>query len=209
MATFWDQRFDREDYVYGTAPNRFLAGHADRLRPGMRALVPGDGEGRNGVWLAGQGLEVLAVDSSAVGLAKARRLAQSRGVRVATEVVDLLDWAWPEAAFDAVVAIFLHVPSAARPRLHAAMLGALKPGGMVILEGFRREQLDYASGGPRDPDLLFTAAGLAADFAAAEILDLAEALDDLDEGEWHRGPAATVRLAARKPLPTRLAARKP
>lgn len=197
-AALWDERFTGEQYVYGIEPNVFLTEQAHRLTPGSRVLVPGDGEGRNGVWLAGQAMNVRSVDVSAVGLAKAETLAARRGVGIETECADLASWAWPVAEVDAVVSLFLHLPTVLRPRIHAKMAGALRPGGIVILEAFRPAQLAYASGGPKDLDLLYTAEQLRSDFQAMEILLIEEALITLDEGELHRGPAATVRLVARK-----------
>ena len=86
--TFWNQAFDTPHFKYGTAPNAFVRAQAHRLRPAARVLVPGDGEGRNGVWLAAQGHAVLSVDASAVGLRKARQLAQQQGVPLQTELAD-------------------------------------------------------------------------------------------------------------------------
>ncbi len=197
-TTFWDERFSEQAFVYGTEPNAFLVEQAVRLAPASRILVPGDGEGRNGVWLAGRGLRVLSVDASAVGLAKARRLAEERGVDIATEVADLAIWKWPVAEFDAVVAVFLHLPPAHRASIHGAMAAALKPGGIVILEAFRPEQLTFGSGGPKDPALLYTAEQLKADFAGLEMLLLDDAVVELGEGKLHSGTAATVRLVARR-----------
>jgi cyclopropane fatty-acyl-phospholipid synthase-like methyltransferase len=181
----------------------------------MRALVVGDGEGRNGVWLAKQGLDVLSVDASAVGMDKARRLASSCGVTLRTETVDLTAWAWPTGEYDVVVSIFLHFPPVVRARLHAAMLTALKPGGVLILEAFTPEQLKYKSGGPPVREMLYTADMLRADFnvqggtnaagagragaaGGAELMLLEETLTDLDEGPYHRGRAAVVRLVAKR-----------
>ena len=198
FQTIWDERFTGEHYVFGEKPNAFLVRYASLLASGARVLVPGDGEGRNGVWLAQMGMDVLSVDSSAVGLGKAKQLAGRHGVSIETEVADLTTWAWPESTFDAAVAIFLHLPPQTCPGIHAAMLKALKPGGLIILQAFRPEQLGYASGGPKDVSWLYTSAMLAADFADADILLNDEELVTLDEGPSHRGPAATVGLVARR-----------
>ena len=198
FQTIWDERFTGEHYVFGEKPNAFLVRHTPLLASGSRILVPGDGEGRNGVWLARMGMDVLSVDSSAVGLGKAKQLAGRHGVSIETEVADLTTWAWPVSTFDAVVAIFLHLPPQTCPDIHAAMLRALKPCGLIILQAFRPEQLGYASGGPKDVSWLYTSAMLAADFADADILLNDEELVTLDEGPSHRGPAATVGLVARR-----------
>jgi len=199
VAGFWDERYAEPGYAYGTEPNAFLAAQQARLRPGGRALVVADGEGRNGVWLARQGLAVLSVDASGVGLAKAQALAATYGVTIDTLQADLTTWDWPLAEYDVVVAIFAHFRPEHRARLHASMVAALRPGGMVILEAFTPAQLGYASGGPRDPEMLYSADLLRADFAAAEILLLDETLTELDEGRYHRGTGAVVRMLARRP----------
>ncbi len=196
---FWDTRYREPGYAYGTEPNAFLVSKAHLFRPGMSALAVADGEGRNGVWLAGRGLDVLSVDASEVGLRKTRELAASRGVAIRTAQADLGRWAWPSAAFDVVVSIFAHFPPELRPRLHQAMLVALKPGGLVILEAFTPEQLNYPSGGPRVQEMLYSAGMLRADFAAGEVLELTETLTALAEGKYHSGPAAVVRLVVRRP----------
>lgn len=196
---FWDSRYGEPGFAYGTEPNAFLREQAGRLSPHSRVLVVGDGEGRNGVWLATHGHEVLSVDASSVGLAKAHRLAAERGVLLQTEEVDLSTWVWPVAAFDAVVSIFLHFRPDIRARLHGAMLAALKPGGLLILEAFTPDQLKHSSGGPRDREMLYTSGMLRQDMDTGEILLLDELVTELDEGEYHRGPAAVVRLVSRRP----------
>lgn len=204
QAEFWDERYRGEGFSFGTEPNAFLKSQLHRLKPGLRALVPGDGEGRNGVWLAGQGLSVDTVDVSPAGVAKARALAAARGVTINAQVADLLDWEWPQARYDLVAAIYIHFFDWDRPRMHRAMLGALNPGGILILEAFRTEQLEFQkahrSGGPRTAEMLCSKAKLEADFAEAPILLLEEADVDLDEGHRHKGAAAVIRAVIQKPL---------
>lgn len=195
MSQFWDQRFAEPGFKYGRQPNAFLAAEAAGLAPGGRILLPGDGEGRNSVWLAQQGHRVLAVDSSAVGLAKARDWAAQAGVadRWAGEQADLADWT-PPGGFDAAVLVFLHLPSALRRAVHRQVAQALRPGGVLLLEAFRPEQLARASGGPKDADLLCTLADLRADFDGLLDETRGEAVEiELDEGPGHQGPACTVR----------------
>lgn len=199
MHDFWDQRFSEQGYAYGTEPNAFLVSQRYLLGPGMQALAVADGEGRNGVWLAQQGLKVLSVDQSAVGLRKTQELAKIRGVSIRTEQVDLTTWQWPAGAFDVVVAIFIHFRPEVRARMHAAMVAALKPGGVLILEAFTPKQLEYKTGGPQDPTMLYTAEMLRSDFIEEEILLLEETPSELSEGPYHRGTAAVVRLVLRKP----------
>lgn len=204
QAEFWDERYRGEGFSFGTEPNAFLASQAHYLKPGLCALVPGDGEGRNGVWLAQRGLKVDTVDVSPIGVAKAQAFAKARGVEVGAQIADLLDWDWPRERYDIVAALYIHFFDAARPRMHRAMLDALKPGGIVILESFRIEQLEfqklYRSGGPRTADMLCSRAKLEADFAGATFLLLEEADVELDEGPRHSGRAAVIRAAIQKPL---------
>jgi cyclopropane fatty-acyl-phospholipid synthase-like methyltransferase len=198
-AAFWDRKYADDDYFYGREPNAWLVSQAGRLRPGMRALSVADGEGRNGVWLAGQGLEVTAVDASGNAVAKAKALAAVHGVAVSHVQADLRTWAWPVAAFDVTVAIFAHFTPEHRPAIHRAMLDALVPGGLVLIEAYSPYQHLHRTGGPPDLDMLYTAWRLAEDFAGAEIIEIAEVTTELQEGRGHSGRSAVVRLVARRP----------
>ncbi len=195
----WNLRYSGEDYFYGEEPNRFLEDQRHRLHAGMAALVPADGEGRNGVWLATLGLDVHTVDNAESGVAKAQRLADQEGVAIRAEQADLFSWTWPEAAYDVIASIFFHMPSAVRPEVHARMFRALKPGGLLILEAFHQEQLRFRSGGPKDVDLLYTEAILQTDFADARIEQVKKCRIDLDESDAHRGEAMVVRMLATRP----------
>lgn len=193
QQALWDARYAAEDYLFGTAPNDYLRSQAHRLRPGQRALAVGDGEGRNAVWLASQGLAVTLVDISPVGLEKAQRLARVQGCRIDTIAADLTSWDWPSAAFDLAIEIFVHVPIADRQLIHQAMAACLKPGGLALVEAFRKGQAGRASGGPRTAPLLYDAQALAEDFEALRTLELLEGTVLLAEGSKHRGPAQVVR----------------
>lgn len=195
----WEERYALPGYLYGAAPNRFLAAQLHRLRPGMRALAVADGDGRNGVWLAEQGLRVHSVDRSALAVEKAQALARSRGVSLEAEVADLFQWRWPVDVCDVVVSVFFHLASPRREAMHARMVRALRPGGWLILEAFSKAQLDFASGGPQDEAALYSAAELRNDFAALERLQVEELETELDEGLYHQGRAALVRLMGQKP----------
>lgn len=199
MKDFWNQRYSGEDFFFGTEPNAFLASQAPRFISGQRVLAVADGEGRNSVWLARQGLEVTAVDFSPVAVEKARKLAQQCGVSVRHEVGDLLTWIWPENRFDAIVAIFIQfIGPEQRHMLQDAMMRALKPGGLLILQGYRPKQLEYGTGGPSSVENLYTAEILREEFSVMEILHLAEHDDEICEGEGHCGMSALVDLVARK-----------
>ena len=194
----WDERFSQHEPVYGEAPNSFLAAQAARFQPGMELLAPADGYGRNGIWLAKQGFKVHTVDLSLVGVERARKSAQAAGVAMIIEQADLATWNWPVNHFDGVFAIFLHLPPPDRAKVHASMLRAAKPGGLIILEAFSPAQLRHTSGGPKQVDLLYTAEILRQDFFPAEPLLLEEIETHITEGHMHSGPAAVVQALFRK-----------
>lgn len=199
MSLFWDERYAEPGYKYGLAPNAFLQSQADALAPPARVLVPGDGEGRNGVWLARQGHTVLSMDASAVGLDKARALAGRHRVRLDTEQGDLAAWAPVPGAWDALVLVFVHLPSAIRADAHRRLARGLRPGGLVIVEAFHADQLGRPSGGPRDPDLLVRLADLRADFGDLCEERLGEEVETaLDEGPGHQGAGWVVRWVGRR-----------
>ena len=126
---FWDSRYGEEGFAYGMTPNTFLTTFADIFKAGEKVLVIGDGEGRNGVWLAEQGCSVVSVDSSKVGVEKAQNLATEKGVSIEAICADLSWWDWPESEFDFVVIIYVHFPADIRELLHNKVVSTLKPGG--------------------------------------------------------------------------------
>lgn len=201
--SFWDEQFSVPGFKYGTAPNAFLAGEAVRLAPASRVLVPGDGEGRNSVWLAEQGHTVTALDLSSVGLEKARALAAERGVTIATELADLSMWGPEPGVWDAIVLTYVHLPPAWRADAHRRLARGLAPGGLLILEAFHPSHLGRASFGPKDKGLLYTLAMLREDFGAASPAHLTELLGVecdvmLDEGPGHRGASMVTRYVGRR-----------
>ena len=195
----WDERYAGGGFQFGEAPNLFLLSQAHRLRPHMRALAVGDGEGRNGAWLAERGLDTTSVDWSEVGLAKARALADRRGVALRTVTADLTRWDWPGAGFDLIAWIFVHLPPEDRAIACAGAMRALAPGGLLLLECFSPAQEGRRSGGPKDPALLWTRALVEQHFAGLEVLELLEGTVALDEGPRHQGRAEVVRAVLRRP----------
>ena len=197
IATFWDSRYAGEAFTYGEAPNAYLAAQAHRLTAGTRAIVPGDGEGRNGVWLAGQGLTVKTLDLSPRGVDKAHALAAKKGVSLEAEIGDALAYDWVSEQLDLVALVFLHMPPPQRKQLHAAVQSGLKPGGLIVIEAFTPDQIAYQashqSGGPSEPAMLFTEDMLIADFDQCDVLDLSSGETELAEGLKHKGLASTVR----------------
>jgi cyclopropane fatty-acyl-phospholipid synthase-like methyltransferase len=198
-ANMWDERYAGGEYFYGTRPNAFMVSQQHLLKPGMKCLAVADGEGRNGVWLVEQGLKVLSVDSSAVAASKADTLAQQKGVKLDFEVADLLDWEWGENRYDAVVAIFIQfAPPAQRAQLFANMKKCLKPGGLLLLQGYTPRQLEYGTGGPSQAENLYTEPMLRKEFADMELVQLSEHDGEIREGAGHSGMSALIDLVARK-----------
>ena len=199
-ADFWNARYAVADYIFGTAPNRFLASHADLIHPGMRALAVADGEGRNSVWMAEHGAQVHAVEVSSIALEKARALAQTRGVTIRFEEADLLTWHWPEAEYDLVVAIFIQFASPAqREPIITGIRRALKPGGVLILQGYTPKQIEFSTGGPSSAENMYTESLLREWFGDWQIRHLLEYEDFISEGTHHHGQSALIDLIAQKP----------
>jgi SAM-dependent methyltransferase len=199
-TSMWNQRFAGEDYLFGREPNEYLRAQAPLLAPGSRVLCVADGEGRNSVWLARQGLQVDAFDISPVGVAKARRLAAEAGVSIDYSVSDCDQWPWPQAGYGAVVAVFVQFAEPAmRERLFANMVRALQRGGLLILQGYTPGQLAYKTGGPGELSHLYTAELLREAFKSLEIIELVDYEAELNEGARHAGRSALIGLVARKP----------
>jgi SAM-dependent methyltransferase len=196
----WDARYAGDDYLFGTEANEFLAGCGHLLPPGSRVLCIADGEGRNSAWLAGHGCEVDAFDPSAVAVAKARRLAEERGVSVNHAVADAESWEWPDSAYDAVAAIFIQFAAPdLRRRIFDRTRAALRPGGVLLLEGYSLDQLGYGTGGPRAPEHLYTEEQLRAELGRFEIELLRSYHAEVQEGPAHSGMSALVDVVARRP----------
>lgn len=200
-AQTWDARFSTDDYIFGTAPNAWLTQHRDLLAPGSRVLAVADGEGRNSVWLAQQGLQVDAFDISPVGVSKAIRLANDAGVQVNYQITSAENFDWKVGEYDAVVAIFIQFADPeTRATLFKRMKSALKPDGVILLQGYTPKQLDYKTGGPPNLDHLYTETLLRDAFSDMNILELQAYEAVLREGTQHSGQSALIGLVARKPF---------
>lgn len=188
----WNERYAVDEYIYGTEPNAFLAEHARQLRSPVLSLA--EGEGRNVVYLATLGLEVHGVDGSAVGLAKAERLARSRNVEIETEVVDLADFTPERDHYGSVVSVWAHLPGAVRARLYPRVERALRTGGILLLESYSEAQLARDTGGPKDPDMLMTPAKIRAEFPNLKPVLLRELEREVVEGIGHKGLSSVVQF---------------
>lgn len=194
----WDERFSPDEYVYGKEPNDFLREMAPRI-PSGPVLCLGDGEGRNGVHLAGLGHDVTSVDGSAVGLAKARRLAAERGVEISTVHADLAHFVIDPGAWSGIVSIFLHLPQPLRAAVHAAAARGLRPGGVFLLEAYTPRQLALGTGGPSVKELLMEPEALREELAALDLERCEEVRRPVVEGLVHDGEAAVVQVVGMKP----------
>ncbi len=200
-AQTWDTRFSTDSYIFGTEPNVWLSQHLALLSPGSRVLAVADGEGRNSVWMAQQGLQVDAFDISPVGVGKAIKLAQQAGVEVNFQVCSAENFDWKVGEYDAVVAIFIQFADPdTRATLFARMKSALKPDGVLLLQGYTPKQLEYKTGGPPLVDHLYTEELLNNAFGDMNIVELKSYEDVLTEGTQHAGQSALIGMVARKPF---------
>lgn len=204
MKEFWDNRYGEPIYAYGESPNAFFQQQLEALQPGT-ILLPADGEGRNGVYAARMGWEVSCNDLSLSGERKARRLAADYKVSLHFRVGDFLTLDYGNERFNAVAFIFAHFPSVVRSAIHKKAIELLAPGGVILLEAFTPDHLKFSAvnpkaGGPQDPAMLYTAEILREDFATLDIEVLEEIETELNEGLYHCGRSAVVRMVARKPM---------
>jgi SAM-dependent methyltransferase len=202
-ADFWNERYAADGFAYGTAPNDFLAAQEWILTTPGPALCLAEGEGRNAVWLAQRGYQVTAVDLSEVGLAKARRMAEERGVTLATTVADLAHFPIEPNRYHVIVSIWCHVPPAVRAPLHRRVVRGLAPGGFFILEAYTPDQLQRNTGGPRDAQLLMSLSALRDELAGLRLLFARETTRHVVEGPHHTGEADVLQILAQKLTPSK------
>ena len=198
MSNPWNERYAAAEYYYGTEPNDFLKENVRLVRAVGKVLCLAEGEGRNAVYLASQGLDVTAVDGSSVGLAKMERLAASKGVTIRSIVSDLSDYRIETSSWDAIVSIWCHVPPSLREKLHHAVVGGLRPGGILILEAYHPRQLEFKTGGPPDPALMMTLPDLRRELTGLEWVFAREIEREVHEGKGHFGMSAVTQLVGRK-----------
>jgi len=195
---FWNGRYAENDLVYGEEANDFLVHASDRFPKSGRALDLAAGEGRNALFLAAHGLDVLAVDQSDVGMKKARVRAQQRGVPLATQAADLATFDTTEHSFDVISSIFVHVPTELRSRVHARVVSWLKPDGLFVLEAYAPDQITRDTGGPKDPALLASLDVIVSELEGLEIEHAESLVRSVNEGAFHTGEASVVQVIARR-----------
>lgn len=195
----WDMRYANKSYLFGKEPSHFLTERIEYFHSGQVALMVADGEGRNGVYLAQQGVRVHSVDGSTVALRKARKLAVEADVQLVFEQADVTDWTWYEDSYDHVVGIMIQFADPnTRAQLFNDMKSAVKPGGYLMLHGYRPEQVELGTGGPPDPDHMYTETMLRDSFSDFEIIELTEEDRLVEDGVAHNGQSALINLVARK-----------
>ncbi|MEZ6234669.1 MAG: class I SAM-dependent methyltransferase [Phycisphaerales bacterium] len=197
-AAFWDDRYAHEELVYGDAPNDFLAGLTPRLPRTGRALDLGAGQGRNALFLASRGLDVLAVDQSPVGMERAARLAHERGLSLRTQAADLREFDAEPASLDVVTCIFVHLPPPLRATVLARVRSWLRTGGLFVLEAYAPEQIGRGTGGPPDPTWYASLETIERELGGLAIEHRAAIEREVNEGRFHRGTASVVQVVARR-----------
>ncbi len=200
----WNERYSKAGYLFGVEPAQFLVEHQAYLTAGAadaKVLAVADGEGRNSVFMAQNGLDVVAMDGSYIAVEKARALAMAREVKVEFNEADIAHWDWKEAQYDLVVAVFIQfVGPVQRDEIFAGMKRTLKPGGVLMLHGYTPEQIGLGTGGPRNAENMYTDDMLAQAFGDFEVLELRSYQRHVDEGAGHSGTSALIDLVARKPV---------
>lgn len=203
MKVMWDNRYSREDYAYGIAPNEFFKDSISKYKLTGKILLPGEGEGRNAVYAAKKGLDVTAFDISIEGKNKALKLAEKENIKINYEVGDFFELNFIDEMYDSAALIYAHFPPPLLSKYHKKIADLLKPNGMVILEGFSKNNLKIQEGnkyisGPQKIDFLFTMELLQKDFSDFEIIQLEEVEVELNEGDFHKGLSSVIRFVGKK-----------
>ncbi|MFT3687174.1 MAG: class I SAM-dependent methyltransferase [Phycisphaerales bacterium] len=162
------------------------------------AMDMGAGEGRNALFLASLGLDVLAVDQSAVGMAKAARLASERGLKLRTLAADLREFDAEPGSLDVVSSIYVHMPAEIRSRVHGRIAAWLKQGGVFVLEAYAPDQIARGTGGPKDPAMLASLDTIVSELKGLTIVRQEAKVRLVNEGVFHTGEASVVQVIARR-----------
>lgn len=197
MKEFWNIRYKGEDYIYGKEPNKFFAECIRGLKPG-KVLLPAEGEGRNAVYAASRDWDIYAFDFSELAKSKAMSLALENQVFMSYEISSWDEFEAPQDFFDLGAVFYLHLPAAERKAFHQKLITWTKPGGLIICEYFSKKQYGLSSGGPQNPNLLYSLEEISADFKNLNIQLLEEKKIALDEGISHKGDCWVVRVIAEK-----------
>lgn len=191
MKDFWNERYHSDEYVYGKAPNQFFKKNLSNLKAG-KILLPCEGEGRNAVYAATQNWQVTAFDQSEAGKKKAEQLSEKNNVAIDYQIADAESFNYGENKYDCIALIYAHFKPELRKKVHQACVKALKVGGQLLIEGFRKEQLAMNSGGPKDESMLYTKENMRKDFSGLRVDQLKATTFSLNEGQYHQGDAAVI-----------------
>jgi SAM-dependent methyltransferase len=197
MENFWDQRYSEPGFAYGQDPNEFFKEIIDDLEPGS-LMLPGEGEGRNAIYAARKGWKVFAFDQSSVAREKALAWAENEELSLDYRVEDLTSFSCTGQQFDLVAILYIHLPWVLRQSIHRQLAACLKPGGMLIMECFHKEQLLYGTGGPPVGDLLYHEDDLMEDFSSMDIIQCEKQIREIHQGKYHKGKSSVIRLKALK-----------
>lgn len=204
MKEMWDERYASESYVYGTEPNVFFKRVVETYEPEGRILLPAEGEGKNAVYAAKSGLEVTAFDFSIEGQQKAFSLAKANNVKIEYILSDIADINLPAEYFDAIGLFYVHLPEHLRQQYHQKLLSSLKADGLVVLEGFSKDHIEYSrsnpsAGGPKKIEMLFDLDSIRADFEQLTTIELVQKEIISDSGQLHKGQGSVIQYIGRKP----------
>ncbi len=196
MKEFWNQRFSTEEWIYGKEPNKYFKQFIDSHKPGT-ILLPAEGQGRNAVYAASKGWEVDAFDFSEVAREKALAYAKQKNVAINYELKSIEDFK-ADKKYSAVALLYVHLPGKIRQQFHQEVYDSIKPGGYLVFEAFSKEQLEFESGGPKDEALLYDAPSICSDFPFIHLLTCGQSIVELDEGPYHKGKAALLRMTGQR-----------
>ena len=195
----WEQRFDNDSYIFGEEPNEYLRSQLKLLKPG-NVLSIADGEGRNSVWLAKKDFEVDAFDFSSNAIRKAQRLADANNVIVNFHNSDWQSFNWKKNHYDNIVGIFFQFAGPEdRLKIFNHIDASLKPGGVVVLQGYSTAQMKFNTGGPGKLEHLYDEKILVTAFKQYELLDIRTYESEIHEGTSHKGMSGLIGFVAKKP----------
>lgn len=193
MSEFWNERYKKKEFVYGTNVIPFFKEKTGNINPG-RILLPAEGEGRNALYFAGKGWKVTAFDKSSVAKEKAISLLNKHNLEIEYKVIDFSAIKFEKESFDCIAIAYAHFLTKEREIYHKKLIEYLKPGGIILIQAFSEKQIKNSSGGPKNPDLLFTKQNLTDDFKELKHLDITERNIYLNEGELHKGNARILNV---------------
>lgn len=188
MKEMWNERYASKSYFYGDQPNEYFRQFIDANPPG-HLLLPAEGEGRNAVYAARKGYQVTAIDFSETARQKALDLARHQKVQLDYQLGDIQNLSMNHNSFDYVACIFMHLPHEQLSTIYHQLISLLKPKGKMLIVGFNKNQLQYASGGPKNENWLFSSDQLKKQLKDYPLLRCFDAVTNLNEGNGHTGPA--------------------